>query len=213
MKERKDFGRGSGRHCRVLLAGFFVLFLALLPLGAWPMWQAEKEEEPIVIEAPIATTEAPTAEEQSQSKPSGTTLNDTSTEPSPSLEKAEAGRRLNGDEALELYFTLIEARDEAKTAREASETKDSEIADLKSQLAAAEETAGTKAYLMLDAIVGFENAVPSYGAGITLGTRIGNHIMAELGVDYMIGKFEGGMQIKRFSIDNFTFRASVGWMF
>ena len=210
MKERKDFGRGSGRHCRVLLAGFFVLFLALLPLGAWPMWQAEKEEEPIVIETPIATTEAPTAEEQSQSEPSGMTLNSTSTEPSPSLEKAEAGRRLSGDESLELYLTLVEARDEAEAAREASEAKDAEIANLKARLGAAEDEAGTKAYVMLDGIVGFENLIPQFGVGITLGTRLGNSLMVELGADYEIGGINGYNQV---SIDNFQFRCGIGWMF
>ena len=210
MKERKDYGRGSGRRFRVLLAGFFVLFLALLPLGAWPMWQAEKEEEPIVIEAPIAMTEAPTAEEQSQSELSGTTLNGTSTEPSPSLEKAESGRRLNGEEALELYLTLVEARNEAETARIASEAKDGEIADLKARLSTAEAETGTKAYVMVEGIVGFENLIPQFGAGLTIGTRIGNSLLAELGIDYEIGGVNGYNQ---FSVDNFQFRYGIGWMF
>ena len=174
------------------------------------MWQAEKEEEPIVIEAPIATTEAPTAEEQSQNELSGTTLNDTSTEPSPSLEKAEAGRRLNGDEALELYFTLVEARGEVKAARASSEAKSAEIADLKARLAAAEEEAGTKAYLMLDGIVGFEDLLPQFGVGVTLGTRIGSSLMLELGVDYDIGGIDGYNEI---SMDNLQFRCGIGWMF
>ena len=210
MKGRKDYGRGSRRPCRVLLAGFSVLFLALLPLGAWPMQRAEAEEEPIAIEAPIATTEEQTAEDQSPSEHSGMTSSATSTEPSPSLEKAEAGRRLSGDESLELYLTLVEARDEAEAAREASEAKDAEIADLKARLGTAEGETGTKAYVMLDGIVGFENLIPQFGVGITLGTRLGNSLMVELGVDYEIGGINGYNQ---FSIDNFQFRCGIGWMF
>ncbi len=213
MKKRKDFGRGSGRLCRVLLAGFFVLFLALLPLAAWPMQRAEIKEEPIEIETPTAMTEKPIAEESLQNKPSGTASESISTEQSSLLTKAEEGRRLNGDESQELYFTLVEARDEAAAAREASEAKDAEITDLKARLASAEEETGTKAYLMVDGIIGFSEGIPDYGLGLTIGTRIGNSLMAELGVDYTVGMFDHGMIIKEFSLDNFEFRASVGWMF
>ena len=161
--KRKDYGRGSRRPCRVLLAGFFVLFLALLPLAAWPMQRAEIKEEPIEIEIPTVITEEPTAEEPLQNELSGIVSENISTEQSSLLTKAEEGRRLNGDESQELYFTLVEARED--------------------------------------------------GLGITVGTRIGNNLMAELGVDYTVGKFENGMTIKKFGLDNFEFRASVGWMF
>ncbi len=207
---RKDCGRGYGRPLRVLLAGFSVLFLALLPLAAWPMQQAEAKEEPIEIEIPTDMTEEPIAEESSQNAPSGTDLKETSTEQPNSLIKAEEGRRLNGNEAQELYFTIVEARDKAAVAREAAEAKDAEIADLKARLGAAESETGTKAYLMLDGIIGFEDSIPQFGTGITVGTRIGNSLMVELGADYMIGGING---YNRFSIDNFEFRASVGWMF
>ncbi len=211
--KRKDYGRGSRRPCRVLLAGFFVLFLALLPLAAWPMQRAEIKEEPIEIEIPTVMTEEPTAEEPLQNELSGIVSENISTEQSNLLTKAEEGRRLNGDESQELYFTLVEAREEAAAVREASEAKDAEITDLKARLASAEEESGTKAYLMMDGIIGFSEGVPDYGLGITVGTRIGNNLMAELGVDYTVGKFENGMTIKKFGLDNFEFRASVGWMF
>lgn len=207
-KVEKVFGRGSWRLCRVLLAGFFVLFLAQLPLGAWPMRQAEKTEEK--IEVPTATMAEPTAEEASQNVSSGTASRDILTEQLSSLSKAEEGKRLNGDEATELYLAIVEARDEVAAARKASEAKDAEIAELKTRLGSAEEETGTKAYMMLDGIAGFDGLVPQFGTGITIGMRLGNSLMAELGADYMIGGMHG---LNKFSMDNFLFRAGVGWMF
>lgn len=206
MKEGKVYGRGSGRLCRVLLALSLLLFLALPQLAAWPMLQGKEAAE----EAAIAMTEEPIAEEASLKEPSGTALKDISTEQSRSLEKAEQGKRLSGDESEELYLTLVEARDEAKAARASSEAKSAEISALKARLASAEEEAGTKAYLMLDGIVGFKDVVPQFGIGLTVGTRLGNSLMVELGADYMIGGMDGYSQ---FDIDNFQFRCGVGWMF
>ncbi len=206
MKEGKVYGRGSGRLCRVLLALSLLLFLALPQLAAWPMLQGKEAAE----EAAIAMTEEPIAEEASQKEPSGTALKDISTEQSRSLEKAEQGKRLSGDESEELYLTLVEARDEAKAARASSEAKSAEISALKARLASAEEEAGTKAYLMLDGIVGFKDVIPQFGVGLTVGTRLGNSLMLELGADYMIGGMDG---YNGFDIDNFQFRCGVGWMF
>lgn len=206
MKEGKVYGRGSGRLCRVLLALSLLLFLALPQLAAWPMLQGKEAAE----EAAIAMTEEPIAEEASQKEPSGTALKDISTEQSRSLEKAEQGKRLSGTESEELYLTLVEARDEAKAARASSEAKSAEISALKARLAAAEEEAGTKAYLMLDGIVGFKDVIPQFGVGLTVGTRLGDSLMVELGADYMIGGMDGYSQ---FDIDNFQFRAGLGWMF
>ena len=206
MKEGKVYGRGSGRLCRVLLALSLLLFLALPQLAAWPMLQGKEAAE----EAAIAMTEEPIAEEASQKEPSGTALKDISTEQSRSLEKAEQGKRLSGDESEELYLTLVEARDEAKAARASNEAKSAEISALKARLASAEEEAGTKAYLMLDGIVGFKDVIPQFGVGLTVGTRLGNSLMLELGADYMIGGMDG---YNGFDIDNFQFRCGVGWMF
>lgn len=206
MKEGKVYGRGSGRLCRVLLALSLLLFLALPQLAAWPMLQGKEAAE----EAAIAMTEEPIAEEASLKEPSGTALKDISTEQSRSLEKAEQGKRLSGDESEELYLTLVEARDEAKAARASSEAKSAEISALKARLASAEEEAGTKAYLMLDGIVGFKDVIPQFGVGLTVGTRLGNSLMVELGADYMVGGMDG---YNGFDIDNFQFRCGVGWMF
>lgn len=134
-----------------------------------------------------------------------------------SLEKvkkiAEDGGLIVGTRRDELQAVIDDLASDIAVAEEASKAKDDEIASLKEDLAEAEEATGTKPYLMLDGVIGFEDVVPTYGVGITLGTRIGNHLMAELGADYMIGRFTAPMTIKEFSVDNFEFRASVGWMF
>ena len=73
---RKDYGRGSRRPFRALLAGFFVLFLALLPLGAWPTLQEGTREDAISISEITAMREsAETAEEvQLVAPPLGVTV-------------------------------------------------------------------------------------------------------------------------------------------
>ena len=78
------------------------------------------------------------------------------------------------------------------------------------RIAKLEEEAGTKAYLMLDGIVGFKDSIPQFGAGVTVGARIGSDLMVEAGADYMIGGVNG---LNRWSLDNWQFRAGVGWMF
>lgn len=211
MKRRKDYGHGSRRLCRVLLAGFSVLFLALLPLGAWPMLQGGAGEELKHMETIIAMTAEPTVEEQSQNRPSGEASVTISEEQSNSLERAQEGKRLSGDEALELYLILAEAADEARTAESISEAKSAEISELKARLAKAEDETGTKAYMILDGLVGFDAGCPDYGVGLTIGTRIGNSMMIELGADYMLG--DSLDDIVDFSLDDWTFRAGVGWMF
>ena len=63
---------------------------------------------------------------------------------------------------------------------------------------------------MLDGIVALDDMIPQYGVGLTVGSRIGNSLMVEVGADYMIGGNDG---YNSFSLDNFEFRAGVGWMF
>lgn len=207
--KRKDCGHGSRKLFKALLACSLLLFLVAQPLAAWVMPQ--EKEEIITVAAVTDTMEKKETEAAPlQSKPSGTALKDTSEEPSKSLEKAEEGKRLSGNEALELYLVLTEASEEAAAARAASEAKDDEIAELKAQLAKAESEAGSKPYLMIDSIVGIENAIPQYGVGLTVGSRIGNSLMVEIGADYMIGGNDG---YNVFDLDNFQFRAGAGWMF
>lgn len=212
-----------GKRLSLLLS---VFFLASLSLWAFPGREA-REEPPVtaVIEAPSADmTEVPMPEAESQKMPSGTESGTISEKQeslpqaeNSSLEKvkkiAEDGGLIVGTRRDELQAVIDDLASDIAVAEEASKAKDDEIASLKEDLAEAEEATGTKPYLMLDGVIGFEDVVPTYGVGITLGTRIGNHLMAELGADYMIGRFTAPMTIKEFSVDNFEFRASVGWMF
>lgn len=157
-------------------------------------------------------------EAESQKTISGTPSETISTELSDSqknsLEKAvaiaDSGSILIGSKYDELLFNLTEAQKDAAVAEKASEQKDAEIASLKKDLAKAEKETGTKAYIMLDGIIGFENMIPQFGVSASLGTRLGNSLMLEVGADYMIGGMDGYNQ---FSLDNFEFRAGVGWMF
>ena len=212
-----------GKRLSLLLS---VFFLVSLSLWAFPGRDAKTEpEEPAVMEAPSTDmTKEPMQEAESQRMPSGTESGKASEEQMSlppaevgSLEKAkkiaEDGGLIVGSRRDELQAVIDDLASDIAVAEEVSKAKDDEIASLKEDLAEAEEAVGTKPYVMLDGIIGFEDVVPSYGVGITLGTRIGNHIMVELGADYTIGRFTAPMTIKTFSIDNFEFRASVGWMF
>ena len=219
--ERHLYGKGYAMLSRVLLAGSLLLFLALSPLAAWPIAQ----EGGSASEAPIVTTEELTQEGAPQSDTSGTASSpsssvqgispetstgmETAGTESEALEKASEGKRLSRDESAELYWALIDARDIAGALMEASEAKDKEIASLKADLARAEEEAGTKAYLMLDGIVGFEAGIPQFGAGLSIGARIESDLMVEVGADYMVGGMDGYNQ---WSLDNWEFHAGIGWM-
>ena len=83
--------------------------------------------------------------------------------------------------------------------------------DQADRIAELEKEAGTKAYLMLDGIVGFDDmSMPEFGAGVTVGARIGSDLMLEAGADYMIGGING---VNEWSLDNWQFRLGLGWMF
>lgn len=196
---------------------FLALLLASASLWAFPGRGGEKAAELTSEPATVMTME-PTEEAESQKTISGTPSETTSTELSDSqknsLEKAvaiaDSGSILIGSKYDELLFNLTEAQKDAAIAEKASEEKDAEIASLKKDLAKAEKETGTKAYIMFDGIIGFENMIPQFGVSASLGTRLGNSLMLEVGADYMIGGMNGYNQ---FSLDNFEFRAGVGWMF
>lgn len=99
------------------------------------------------------------------------------------------------------YYELVEERNTLADENTCLVQKISELDD---------ET-GTKAYLLLDGIVGFSDGYPSYGLGLTVGTRLGNNLMLELGTDYMFGA--NLSELIDSSIDDWTFRAGIGWMF
>ena len=175
---------------------FLALLLASASLWAFP---GRGETETVTVQSPTVTTTELMQEAESQKN---------------SLEKAvaiaDSGSILIGSKYDELLFNLTEAQKDAAVAEKASEEKDAEIASLKKDLAKAEKETGTKAYIMFDGIIGFENMIPQFGVSASLGTRLGNSLMLEVGADYMIGGMNGYNQ---FSLDNFEFRAGVGWMF
>ena len=212
------------RRCGKRFALSFLVFcLASLSLWAFP-GRGAKAEEPVALEAPTAIAEEPTLEAESPKTPSGEASTTTSEEPNSSTESnvdakpaeqtalakaqriADKAGLIVGSSKDELQLVLEELSDEIAVAEAASKAKDAEIEALRKDAG----EAGTKAYAMLDGIIGFETGIPQFGVGATIGARFGNDIMAELGCDYMVGGING---YNSFDIDNFQFRASVGWMF
>ena len=122
----------------------------------------------------------------------------------------EQGKRLTASEVEAVLAELEAAQRDYAALRDSSEAKDEALADLAQENARLRDEAGSKAYLMLDGIVGFNESVPEFGAGITVGARIGSDLMLEAGADYMIGGVDG---VREFSLDNFQFRLGLGWMF
>lgn len=199
---------------------FAVLLLASFSLWAFP-GRTKAEAVSPAIEAAVqeeTTVEEPIQEAEPQKMPSGTgsgtmpeeQLSSPTSSIAKAAEIADKGGLIIGEKQKELQMVIEMLESDISVAEEASKAKDEEIVKLRDDLAKAEDETGTKAYLMLDGIVGFEAGIPQFGAGITVGTRIGNSIMVELGADYMIGGMNGYNQ---FDIDNFQFRAGAGWMF
>ena len=111
-----------------------------------------------------------------------------------SLETAD---RISEAEYYEIKSTLTNALEQnAKLADENAEYK---------------KEAGTKAYAVVGGFVGFEENVPTYGASLTLGIRIGSSLMLEAGADYKLGTF-ASPAIPTLDLDNLTIRAGIGWM-
>lgn len=117
---------------------------------------------------------------------------------------------LSAEESAVLAENLSVVKEEIAAMRETSAAKEAVADELIKEnaiLAAKAEEAGSKAYIMLDGILSFENLLPQWGVGFTLGIRLGNSLMLEAGVDYQLNhSFD-------LSLDNWTFRAGVGWMF
>lgn len=193
---------------------FLVLLVASYSLWAFP----GRAEEKIVTPPPTTVTMTEqTGEAGLQKTISGTPSEDTSAEPSNlqrnSLEKAveiaDSGSLLVGSKYDELLFNLSEAQKDAASAERAAKAKDSEIRDLKDALVRAERETGTKVYVMIDGVLAFDEMKPLYGLGLTIGSRIGNNLMVEIGAGYMIN----GKDNNKLSLDNYEFRAGIGWMF
>ena len=197
--------------CRRLLISLLALLVASSSLWAFPgrVTGSQAAEATVTQEA-----EAP---QEAQSEGSGTMPEDTSTGQSEYsivpevMEKASQGRRLSGNEVVALANELTAVREDLDALEETSLKKDEQIDALSKENASLKDETGTKAYVMLDGIIGFKDYRPEYGLGLTLGTRIGNSLMVELGADYMLGGTLEEMKVV--SLDKLTFRAGVGWMF
>ena len=189
---------------------FLALLLASASLWAFP---GRGGAEPVIAPLPSVTMEAPIEEAASPKMPSGTASSETSDELRSSLKAAaEIADKpvIIGGGKSELSIVLDSLEEKLETAEASREAKDAEIAELKEALADAEAETGSKAYIMADGVIGFDtDGLPEFGAGITIGTRIGNSLMVEAGTDYMIG---GAGGIRPFSLSNFRFRTGIGWM-
>ena len=195
-----------------------LILLALLAvcssLWAFP---GRAEEKAVIVPSPTVTTTEPMQEAELQKNTSGTLsetiLPEQNSSQKRSLEKAveiaDSGSLLVGSKYDELLFNLSEAQKDAASAERAAKAKDSEIRDLKDALVRAERETGTKVYVMIDGVLAFDEMKPLYGLGLTIGSRIGNNLMVEVGADYMIN----GKDNNKLSLDNYEFRAGIGWMF
>ena len=195
--------------------------LLALSLASCSLWAFPGRVTSSQVEGPTATVAAGLLEEEQPSRDSGTTSSDASTMPATSspvaseaVAKAAEGDRLSAAEASALYDELVAISADVAALRQSSAEKDEELstlqadnAALKSDLDKAEKETGSKAYIMLEGIVGVDNLLPTYGVGLTVGARVGNSLMLQLGVDYDINR------AMDFSLDRWTFRAGIGWMF
>lgn len=201
-----------GRKSSLILLAFLAVCSSL---WAFP---GRAEEKAVIVPSPTVTTTEPMQEAELQKNTSGTLsetiLPEQNSSQKRSLEKAveiaDSGSLLIGSKYDELLFNLDAAQKDADAAEKASAEKDKEIAALKEDLAKAENETGTKPYLMLDGIVGFDDMKPEFGVGLTVGTRIGKDFMVEVGADYMIGTLDS---YNDFSLDSWEFHAGIGWMF
>ena len=184
--------------CRRL--GIFLLVLLAVSFSLWAFpGRATRSQE----EAPTDTL-AQEVQEEGQKTGFGEMQENISTEPSISSQIPE-------DVKNELLRELSSVKDDLAFLEETSKAKDEVIDSLVKETSRMRDESGTKAYMMVDALIGFDEKLPEYGVGLTLGARVGNSLMLEAGVDYMLGNCMADLM--DVSMEDFTFRAGVGWMF
>lgn len=148
-----------------------------------------------------AYTESQAALQKSQNDLA--TLSNTSTQLREQLESLREANAISDAEYNEVKETLVSNVD-------ANVKASSEIASLREELVKAKAKNGTKGFATVNAVMGFENLVPTYGLGANLGLRVGNHLMLTAGADYMLGTFTS---LPTFDLDNFRVSCGIGWMF
>ena len=225
-------GRKSKIGFRGIATGLFLLLLVASPCFAASYWGAlfpgnSEEGTPIVLETQEPSESQGESSQATPIEPPQTFDERTLKNLQRNLTKLQETQQNLEQKSIELENSTKEFVALSQNSLALGEITDAQYeemlatanglasanAEQADRIAELEKAAGTRAYLMLDGIIGFEDMVPAYGVGLTLGTRLGNNLMLELGADYTIGRFESGMTIKQFSIDNFEFRAGIGWMF
>ena len=123
------------------------------------------------------------------------------------VSKIDEGKRISSREASIISSELTALQDDLAALEDISAEKDALIEALEKQVG----EAGTKAWVMLDAIVGLDSyGLPEYGVGLTFGARLGNSLMTQIGVDYTFMDMNG---MKPWALNNMSIRAGIGWMF
>lgn len=69
---------------------------------------------------------------------------------------------------------------------------------------------GTKAFGKINGVLSFENNLPVFGAGASLGLRFGRGLLIEVGANYMIGNLITA-PVLDLSLDRLSIIASIGW--
>lgn len=192
--------------CRKLSIFLLVLLVACSSLWAFPgrVTASRATETTDTLEAEVLP--------EVQSQDSGTLPEAASTEPLTSsvtdqvMEKVAQGRRLTASDAAALTLELTALQEDLAALETVSAEKDALI----DALTKSAGEAGSKAWLMLDGIAGMRDQKPEFGLGLSFGTRLGNSLMMNLGVDWMFMSLDG---FKPLSMNDVTFRAGIGWMF
>lgn len=180
-----------------MVSGRRFVMCCLVLLGAFcSLWAFPGRVTGLQDPQPGATQAVEVLQEVQRSG-SGTTQDDIL----PTLQESSVEEALDDLMAAEANLDALE---------EASLAKDGVIDSLAAEnaaLASDAREAGSKAFVLLDGILGFDNGVPRYGAGLALGVRIGDSLMLHAGADMMLSV------PLRIGLDSFTFRAGLGWMF
>ena len=188
--------------------------LALSSAWAWPSQlygikeESPAQEQPLSAESETIPEEEPVPLTMPQTQPVET-LKSAAESLNVQLEDTLSRREL---EKMQESLSAMEVAQQTMVDEynEIVEERDALAADL-AKAVDSKEKSGTRAYMMLDGILGFSEGYPSYGLGLTVGTRLGNSLMVELGADYMLGA--NRKEVMNYSVDKWTFRAGIGWMF
>lgn len=179
-----------------------VLVLALAQVSAWPT--RTKEEIPVVVEEPQIVEVEETSQNPSSEMPSDvlTKFSETST----NLE----------NKVVVLGSGLTELKSDMLSMAAAVEMLVANNRDLQNSLDKALEenkkANGTKYLVDAGMAFGFKDKAVQMGVVGDMGIRFGKNFVSKIGLQYMacdLGKFE----LPKWSMDNLTVSATIGWEF